>query len=90
MSICNNTGQAPQTSIILVIFRDTFISVQSLFMIVSLLMVPKRYYRTYDTILQFEIWLMILCAVIIIILFPNYIHINNLNYLMTMLVLNSF
>lgn len=89
MSTCDGQ-RSKNTPITLVVIRDAFITIQSLYMIVILLMVPNRYYKTYDTILQFEIWLMILCAVIILVLFPNYVVINNLNYLMTVLVLNSF
>jgi hypothetical protein len=40
--------------------------------------------------LQFEIWFMFFNAVMMLLLFPNYIEFNNLNWLMAVLVLNSF
>ena len=50
----------------------------------------RRYFTTYDTLLQFEIWFMLLLALTLCILLPNYLVFNNLNWLMFALVINSF
>jgi hypothetical protein len=59
-------------------------------MIYSMSRVPSRYFKTYDTLLQFEIWFAVLCCLMMMLLFPNYVFFNNVNYLMTVLVMNSF
>ena len=51
--------------------------------------VSFRYYDTYDTILQWEIWYLGLSAIKILILIPNILIVVNINYLFTMFVLNS-
>jgi hypothetical protein len=75
---------------VLLILRASFITIQSLYMIYSMSRVPSRYYNTYDTLLQFEIWFSVLCCIMMLLLFPNYVFFNNVNYLMTVLVINSF
>ena len=75
---------------VLLIVRASFITIQSLYMIYSMSRVPVRYYKTYDTLLQFEIWFAVLCCIMILLLFPNYVFFNNVNYLMAVLVINSF
>ena len=50
---------------------------------------PNRYYDTYDTILQFEIWYFVISALKVLILMPCVLFIMNINYLFTMFVINS-
>lgn len=74
----------------LLVLRMSVIFVQSLFLLYSCCKIMHRYFKTYDTLLQFEIWFMLLLACIVCILLPNYLIFNNLNWLMFALVVNSF
>ena len=71
------------------VLRDLFIGGKCTLLLIKSFQVSFRYYRTYDTILQWEIWYMGLSAVKILILIPNILVIVNINYLFTMFVLNS-
>ena len=72
-----------------IIARDIFITTKCLVLIFKSTQVSIRYYKTYDTILQFEIWFLALSAFKITSMLPNMLLIMNINYLFTMLVLNE-
>ena len=79
-----NAGQ-----IILTTVRSLFIGGKCALLVFKSFQVPCRYYRTYDTLLQFEIWYMLATAVKIMILVPNILIYVNINYLFTNFVINS-
>ena len=81
--------QASAGHIIGIIFRDLFIGGKCTLLVIKSSQVAFRYYSTYDTILQWEIWYLALSAIKILILIPNILIIVNINYLFTMFVLNS-
>lgn len=72
-----------------IVARDMFITIKCLVLIFKTVQVSMRYYKTYDTILQFEIWFLALSAFKITSMLPNMLLIMNINYLFTMLVLNE-
>ena len=76
-------------SIILISFRTLFIGGKCTLLIVKSFQVPCRYYKTYDTLLQFEIWFLLLSAFKILILLPNILITVNINYLFTNFIINS-
>ena len=76
-------------SIVLTIVRTLFIGGKCALLVFKSFQVPCRYYRTYDTLLQFEIWFMLCSAVKIMILVPNILITANINYLFTNFVINS-
>jgi hypothetical protein len=71
------------------VLRSLFIGGKCIVLIVKSCQTSYRYYRTYDTILQFEIWYFALSAFKILILLPNILITVNINYLFTNFVLNS-
>ena len=76
-------------SIIGAILRDGFIGGKCLLLVVKTLQGSCRFYATYDLIIQFEIWFLVMSAFKILILIPNILVVVNINYLFTMFVLNS-
>ena len=70
------------------ILRDLFIGGKCMLLVIKTFQVSCRYYKTYDTILQFEIWYLAMSAVKILILIPNILVIVNINYLFTMFTIN--
>ena len=66
-----------------------FIGGKCILLVIKSFQVSFRYYDTYDTILQWEIWYLGLSAIKILILIPNILIVVNINYLFTMFVLNS-
>ena len=71
------------------ILRDLFIGGKCLLLIIKTFQVSCRYYQTYDTILQFEIWYLAMSAIKILILIPNILVVVNINYLFTMFTINQ-
>ena len=75
--------------IIGIIFRDLFIGGKCVFLIIKSVQASRRYFKTYDTILQFEVWFLMFSAFKILILIPNILVTVNINYLFTMFVFNQ-
>ena len=69
--------------------RDLFITLKCILLVVKSIQVSIRYYRTYDTIIQFEIWYFLLSAWKVAVLVPNIIIVVNINYMFAMFVVNS-
>lgn len=76
-------------SIVLFLVRVLFIGGKCTLLVVKSFQVPCRYYRTYDTLIQFEIWYFILNAIKIMVLLPNILIVVNVNYLFTNFVINA-
>ena len=76
-------------TIILTAVRTIFIGGKCALLVFKSFQVPCRYYRTYDTLLQFEIWFMLCSAVKIMILIPNILITVNINYMFTNFVVNT-
>ena len=55
----------------------------------KLVQVSYRYFKTYDTILQFEIWFLIFSAMKVFLVAPNMCFIMNINYLFVLYAWNS-
>ncbi len=73
----------------LLIVRQAIILIQSCYLVLQCINTVKRYYQTYDTLLQFEICFMVLLTMMMLILAPNYLLFNNLNWFAFCLFFNS-
>lgn len=82
-------SSASAGAIIGLVLRTVFIGGKCMLLIIKTFQVSCRYYRTYDTILQFEIWYFLLSGMKVLILLPCILVRFNINYLFTMFVLNS-
>ena len=72
------------------VIRFAFIFSKGSVVTYSSIKVATRYYHTYDTILMFEIWFMILCALKCLFLMPQMLVWDNINYLFCAFIFNSF
>jgi len=73
----------------LTVVRSLFIGGKCTLLIFKSFQAPCRFYKTYDTLLQFEIWYLLFSAVKIMILLPNILITVNINYLFTNFIVNS-
>lgn len=69
--------------------RSAFIFLNCAFRVYKSGEVSWRYFQTYDTVLQFEIWFMAACAVKVLLLMPQMLVFDNINYLFACFVINS-
>lgn len=72
------------------IARDLFMGGKCILLTFKMIQVSIRYYQTYDTIIQFEIWFLLFSACKVLIVAPNMCFIMNINYLFILYALNSF
>ena len=82
-------GGASAGHIIGLILRDMFIGGKCMLLIIKSYQNSLRYFETYDTIIQFEIWHLLFSGTKILILLPCILVVTNINYLFTLFVVNS-